>query len=120
MSDVSLPDGWSVGSGAAGHTVATKWFGDHYKTVEVPDDNDLAAAVAAVEQEADLRAKVSDTTDVPAAAAAPVADVPAEPVSVPDVAPAVDAEPVKSETDTDHEIAAELRAEADKLDPPAN
>lgn len=79
MADLKLPDGWTPAPGADGHTVATKWFDGHYKTVEVADGTDLQGAVEAVELEAKLRAQAG--------------------------------------VDADRAVAADLRAEADRVDP---
>lgn len=74
-----LPDGWTTAPGADGHTVASKFVDGGYFTVEVPDGNDLAAAVNGVEQEYQLRAQAKE--------------------------------------DEKRKVAADLRAEADALDP---
>lgn len=74
-----LPDGWTTAPGADGHTVASKFVDGGYFTVEVPDGNDLAAAVNGVEQEYQLRTQAKE--------------------------------------DEKRRVAADLRAEADALDP---
>lgn len=54
---MSLPAdwGWIVSDTLEGGRHAKKWFGDHYKEVQVGPDGDLKGAVALIEQEAHLR-----------------------------------------------------------------
>lgn len=123
---MSLPEGWVKFVDRLETVGARKWFGDHYKTVEVSKTGgDLVAAATAVEQEVSLRARAAtdaanahaDALEAQAAAVREAGDVSAVVAPVPDVAPPADAvheiaEPVAPVVVPSIE---ELRAEADKL-----
>lgn len=117
---MSLSEGWEVFVDRLETIGARKWFGDHYKTVEVSKNGgDLEGATAAVDQEVALRAQAkvdeanahADALEARAAVVRETGDV-----SAPDPRPAEEVAPVEAAAPAVVvPTIEELRAEQEKL-----